>query len=376
MITNIIKAPPKVWLALLAPLLLAFVTNPEQAPQQKPKIRKQEFKNFVLYDQALQLEQHTVTEFNQAGKVVQFAEYETNGQLQRLRLHKYDQNGNQIGTMLYNSTNALVWSEDIYYDDQSRIKTIEQIEYQNEQKKSRTLYEYDQYGNRAVMKTFVQEEQTSEQRRMFNIHGELIESYDWIFLQQEGGKSIKKTTRNTNEYDQKGHLIRSVSDVQEGKRKWREVRSFRNGFLTSLYRYEGNKIVSQFEVPQRDTSNLKDYLIEPPLPMQEPILEYDDQKRDPLANIPHVSFREIEIKTDKYGNYTKKIIREYGEITAIIEYEYDKNQNLVREKRINKQDPSEEIVIYTYDKYHNITEESTYFDKEVIAQKVFNYEYY
>jgi hypothetical protein len=296
-------------------------------------------------------------------------------QLHRQHIHKYDQNGNLIGNLLYDSNNALIWSEELNLDEQGRIRSIQQVQYDQAQKKHSIVYEYDQYGNRAVMKTFAEEEQQSEQRRVYSLEGELLESYDWMYLSQDG-KMVKKIIRTINEYDSKGQLLKSVSDIQEGKRKTREIRHFRNNFLTGLQRFESGKLVSQFEVPQRDTANSSQYFIEPPLPHQEPPMEYDDLKRDPLAKIPYTNFREIQIKTDKQGNHIKKVVREYNQIVSVTEYSYDKNGNLAKEHKTNKQDGTEEITVYQYDQYNNMTKEAIYRNDVVIAEKNISYEYY
>ena len=42
---------------------------------------------------------------------------------------------------------------------------------------------------------------------------------------------IKKTTKTSFEYDTRGLLTRSVSDIQEDRSKSREIQTFENGYL-------------------------------------------------------------------------------------------------------------------------------------------------
>lgn len=353
--------------------------EPATLSESKPKVKKEVRKDFAVQNAARVLEKQTETEFDIYGKIVQYSEFDVLPEgrtiLNRQTVNKYNAAGRRIGTVVYDADNTLLWSEEIELDDDNRTTKITQTDYlKSPINRIYTLIEYDEYGNEAVSRTFSNiNEQTSEKRRTYNDAGELLVFQQWLYVQNAEKKWVKRSVRTENEFNSRGHIIKSISDYQEGKRKWREVKHFENCAIVECDKYENGKLVSRYRRQERDTSaNSPAYDV---VPM--PRTEYDDySERDVFAGVEHTEYRTVTLKTDKNGNVSKKVVREYNQVYSVTYYFYDDANNLIKERTILKSDDSSEERQYTYDEYNNLVRETILKNDQPVEEHAIVYEYY
>ncbi len=347
--------------------------------QERPKVKKETRQNYKLQNARMDLSTQVETEFDIFGKIVQHSEYdvlpEGKTQLNQQTIHKYNQNGAKMGTIIYDADNATLWSEEIFFDNQSRIVKTQQTDYKSGQaQRSYNSIEYDQYGNEAISKKFnPQNEQISEKRRTFNPSGEMTASQDWFLVQNEDKKWIKRSTRSQNEFNNQGHIIKSVSDIQEGKKKWREIKYFENCAMIECDKYINGKLVSRYRRQERDTTaNNPAYNV---IPMPQTDYAHPDDY-DPLAHIAHTEYRTVTFKTDKNGNIIKKVVREQSEVFSVTYFTHNEQNQLIKAKTIFKADDSSEEHLYQYDEYQNLTRETILKNELATEEHAIRYEYY
>jgi YD repeat-containing protein len=350
-----------------------------QPSDKKPIVVKKETRQDFSHEGANKnLVKQVMSEYDRFGKIIQYSEFDVlpkgRASLNRQTIHKYNQNGKKIGMMRYNSDNALLWSEEITLDQSERVIKTTETDYQRQPAQvTYTLIAYDNYGNEALFQTFNQRnEQTSEKKRTYNEEGELITFQQWGMVQNKSKEWVKRIVRTDNEYNKQGHVVKSISDIQEGKLKWREVKLFENCAIVECDKYENGKLVSRYRRQERDTTYNPDYEV---IPL--PKTGYDDlENRDPLAHIDHTDFRTITLKTDQNGNVSKKIVREMNEVYSVTYYYYDDKNRLIKDRTILKADDSSTEHQYTYDEYGHITKELVLENDQAKQEFLVLYEYY
>jgi hypothetical protein len=356
-------------------ILLAITSK----AQERPKVKKEVRQDYKVQNKEKNLSKQVETEFDIFGKIVQYTEFdvlpEGKTQLNQQTVNKYNQQGQKIGTVINDADNSTLWSEEIFFDAENRINKTQQTDYKSGQaQRSYTTTEYDQYGNDFLYKTFNhQNEQTSEKRRTFNQTGEMVSSIYWLFIQNEDKKWVKKTTRTSNEFNSLGHVIKSIADIQEGKKKWREIKYFENCAMIECDKYINGKLVSHYRKQERDTTaNNPAYDV---IPIPKTDYEHPDDY-DPLAYIPHTEYRTVTFKTDKNGNIVKKVVRQQSEVFSVTYFTYTDDNQLVKEKTILKSDDSTEEHLYQYDQYQNLTKETILKNELATEEFAISYEYY
>ncbi|MCH2042498.1 MAG: hypothetical protein MK212_00030 [Saprospiraceae bacterium] len=356
---------------------LTLLDNNDDAPQ----IKKQVLKEFELQEDILELKEHTETEYDVFGKIVELVEYgqAKNGKskLKYQTIYKYDASSNKIGTLKYNQDGNLVWSESLTLGEDNQVLRIDYASYEPTHQHSYTLYEYDEHGNKVSTKTYNdKDEQTAEKKRLYNHNGELEIASNWSYV-LDGDKLIKKSVSTKHEYDHSGRLVRSEKEIVQARERTKEINKFENGFMRECIVYKNGKLVDHFKHKGRDTSTVyREYKIEPPIPEQDPFMEYDDALRDPFQNIEHEAISTITFKKDELGNIIKKVFREYGKVTYVIYYDYDSFQNLSKKREIDKVTGDTKHELYTYDEFQNILRKETYSNEELIHKKMLTYHYY
>lgn len=366
---------PILWL-----ILVAFQSVP--LPRIEQPIKTKTHKSFHLGTKLLILDKHTKTTYSIHGDIIQFAEYGEdslgNPVLERLKIIKYNRQGLYIGTLVYNQNTVLVWSEENTYNDTEQITKTTQVDYNNQENTTYTLFFYDEFGNVNSTQTFDNNtNQISEQKRNYTATGELLSISDWLYVEQEG-KLIKKTVNIDNQYNAHGQLIQSTMLLQEGKNKIKEVKLFKNNAIVNWITYENGQLVNQFKQQERDSlPPLRiPYELPPPIPLQTIQLEYDDAKRDPLEYIPHQEFRSISTKNNKHGLPTKKVVREYNQVVEVIVYTYDDTNQLIEELVQNKLTKENKQILYEYDAYNNPIQKTIYINEVLSQQHTYSYQYY
>ena len=368
--------------------LLALSLSPVQAGGDKPRIRKETIKRYEWQNDSLVLCLHTETEYNIGGKVVQFAEYGDArrgqlGELYRLKIHKYNSEGQFLGLMSYDSASVLVYAENYRLDEQGQVlEKITEDYSQYPPKQHSWSFSYNEKGKQIGIKRFEDGLQVSERHNVYNTEGELVESYEWAYnpdVRERGNKPGKTIVRTDNQYDAQGYLVKSVAEHQMGKRKWREERLFRSNFLITYNRYEEGKRVSHFALPARDTSRLyEEYHFEEPQPYPG-LNEFNFEPplpKDPLANIPHTVFREVSYKHDERGLCLRKTIREHEMVVHVTHYTYNEQGLLIEERREDRQKLQDEELRFEYDAHQNLLKESLWRNGLKVHERYFLYEYY
>lgn len=350
--------------------------------EEKPKVKKEIRQDFDLRNKERALEKQVETEFDIFGKIVQFSEFdvlpEGRTSLNRQTINKYNSDGRRIGTMVYDYNNALLWGEEIKLDANGRTVKSTQTDYTKiPQQSQSSTHEYDKEGNEILTRSYNErDEMTSEKRRTFNTENELILLQHWYYLTDKDGKINKRSVRTENQFNPQGHLVKSISDIQEGKRKWREIRHFENCAIVECDKYENGKLISHYRRQERDTTPNNPAYDVIPMPNQPFPMEYDDKERDVLAGIAHTEYRTITLKTDKNGNINKKVIREYGEVFSVSYYTYDAQNYLVKEHTIYKADDRTEELRYEYDQHNNLIKETKLLNDQPVKELAVIYEYY
>jgi hypothetical protein len=384
-LSDFFTSPLRKTAALLAFVLLSAFSSAQNAKHittEKPKVRKEIRKNFDLDNQNRALEKQVETEFDIHGKIVQFTEFdvlpEGRTSLNRQTINKYNNDGRRIGTMVYDFNNVLLWSEELQLDNQGRTVKASQTDHNRTPKQSQTsAFEYDSQGNEVLSRSYNHlGDMTSEKRRSYNSSGEMVLQQYWYYTTSAEQKLMKRNVRTENEFNSRGHLIKSVSDIQEGKNKWQEVRYFENCAIVECDKYENGKLISHYRRQERDTTPNNPAYDVVPVPFQPFPMEYDSQERDLLAGVPYTEYRTITLKTDKNGNIIKKIIREYGQVFSVTYYTYDQENYLTKELTILKADDSSEEYRYEYDKYYNLVKETKYINNKAVKELAVIYEYY
>ncbi len=373
---NKIRYPFLLGLPILFWVLVAF----QLPPMPVPDIKKKVYKKYTLTDQQEQLKQHTVTQYNIHGEIIEYAVYDpTSNQLQELRLLKYNPLGLLVGTMVYDQNKALVWSQEHKYNGSDQIiKRIETDYTTASPQKSYTTLSYDKSGRLVETKTYNHKNiQITETTKSYSATGELVSLQDWS-LNKAGERSSKKTISIENQYNQSGQLIHSIRQEHQGKIKTKDIKTFENSAIVSWTKFENGRLISQFKHKQKELlDTTPQYLIPPP--MQDPennLLEYDDDKRDPLQNIAHTAYRTITEKLNKQGLPTKQVAREYNQIVAVTYYTYNSQNKLIKERILDKITDKTTTMQYTYDLYQNITQKLTYKSDTLIQKLDYSYEYY
>lgn len=358
-----------------------FLPSPLADADSKPQVKKETHKNFSIENDVQKLDKYTITEYNIYGKIIQLTDYETTQtgktQVKHNIIHKYDPQGNRIGTLKYNGDGNLIWSEEYVLDILGRKTRVNSAAYAPINQYTYTLYEYDALGNESLVKTFTEKDhQTSEIQRTYSSNNELTVVSQWFYILEED-KLVKKLIRTENEYNDIGQLSRSSTETQIGRNKWREVQLFENGFMVEWLKYENGKLSSQFKHQKRDTVAIEQhYEIPPPIPFQDPFFEYDDAKRDPLEHISHTPVSIVTIKQDQSGNITKKTLREHNEVVEVSYFDYDENNNLIHIKTIDKKTDNVKEIFRNYDHHRNLTKETVLFNEVKVKETYFEYEYY
>lgn len=350
----------------------------------KPKIKKKTVKSYNYTNNVSELTIHIEEEFNIYGQVTSFSKYKANeageSSLQSVKVYKYNHLRHLVGTMVYDKNNILLWSEEKKWDEYDQVIAIKRTVYAPTAAELYTMFEYDDYGNITVSQTFngadVEGELISEKKRTYNNDGYLLTALDWHYTEQEN-KRIKQTTQIENVYSTKGQIEKSILSTNDGKQRTKDIKVFQNGYMVAWNKYENGKIISRYKHLKPDTTAIEQqYELPPPIQDYRPKLEYDDAKRDPLANIAHTPFRTMTVKTDKNGNVIKTVIREYGQVVSVIYSYYNDLNLLTRERQIDKINNTALETNFQYDEYGNVLDASTYNGEDLIVQHQYNYEYY
>lgn len=377
---NLIKLALFSLLPMLFVVLVSFQSY-SSTKLPKPQIKTQIHKKFQLENDQSILQQHTETKYNIHGEIIEQAEYTENKQgntvLEKLKIIKYNVEGLYIGSMVYNRDNALIWSEENEYDETDHVIKIIHTDYSEPSSSTYTSLVYDAEGRVILSKTYdLDDNQISEQKRSYSSSGELLSAIDWTYTRQNS-KLVKKTISLENQYDNKGQITQSTLLSQEGKNRSKDVKLFKNNAIIDWIKYKNGRIVSQFTTAIRDTTAIiKEYAIPPPIPEQKVVLEYDDAKRNPLENIPHTPYIAVSYKTNKYGLPSKKITRTYNQITEVVYYFYNEEEQLISEKTQNKISRDTDEIQYEYDLYNNPIKKIIFHNEKQVQQHLYSYEYY
>lgn len=347
----------------------------------KPQIKTQIHKVFQLKNEQNMLHQHTETKYNIHGEVIEQAEYTEDDQgntlLEKLKIIKYNVEGLYIGSMVYNRDNALIWSEENEFDKTDHVIKITHTDYTDPSSSTYTTLVHDSEGHVILSKTYNQEDnQLSEQKRSYSSTGELLSAVDWTYTYRNT-KLIKKTISLENQYNKKGQIIQSTLLSQDGKNRIKDVKLFKNNAIIDWIKYKNGRLISQFTAATRDTTAIvKEYAIPPPIPEQKVVLEYDDAKRNPLENIPHTPYQAVTYKTNKLGFPSKKTTRTYNQISEVVYYFYNDQEQLISKKTHNKVSRDTDEIQYEYDLHHNPTKKMIFHNEKQIQQHFYSYEYY
>lgn len=368
---------------LLLLLALFFYSHSWQTAD-KPKIKKEVVQVFEWVQQEKNLRKYTETEYNRAGKVVQFSEYKGQGQeqgaLRRLKINRYDTKGRFLGSMLYDSAQALIQSEELRLDEDGQVLQKKLIDYsQNPSFVQEHLYEYNQEGLLLFQQYYESQRLLSEKRMTYSEFGEVLRQEQWFYEQDSTGKERKKVVQTDYLYDELGYLEKSIKDYQIGRKKWREERVFRKNFLISLTLYKQGKRVSHFAVPQRDSSKIhEEYYLETPQPYPD-LEEWDfipPPPRDPMRNIPHTLLREVSLTYNDNEQLLRKAVREEEQVVEVTFYSYDEQKNLVEERKEDRLRLRDESTLYEYDDYSNLVRKVFYENGYIQREEQLAYEYY
>lgn len=350
-----------------------------------PQIKKEEFKDYRVEGNTAYLQLHTITEYNINGRVVQYTEYTAdsggNPALSTLKIIKYDRGGNRIGVMRYNSNNALIWSEEYIFDQNGRKSKVVQTSYGEIVTLSQvTQYQYDSKGNITTISTYNSDnELVGEYKRNYNALGEIASTTTWSYISTGAeAKPIKRTTHTTHDYDVKGNLKLSETEVTEGKTKWKDVRYFENNFVVEWLSYKNGEMQTHYKKDNNRPINIEDeqYEVPPPIPYQELPLEYDDRKRNPLQHISHNSLRTVTVKNNALGNPIKEVVREQQQVVTVTYFYYDEENKLIRQKKIYKLEDRIDETLFEYNEFANPLKEITLKNGEKVSERIFGYEYY
>ena len=373
---------------LLAFMWAAFVMPPQPndipTSDNAPQIKKEILQKYVIYDGSERvLDQHTETEFDIHGQIILFTEFEDDAKGNRViknkNINKFDSDGRKIGSMKYNTEGDIIWSEDIILDEQGRKTRVNNATYGTLHERTYTLYHYDEFDNITKVKTYNEkDEQTSHFEREYNKDGDLLMTSKWSYVLDESNKLVKKTIDVNFDYNEYGELVRATTETQIGRTKNKDVRLFENNYMVEWLKYENNKLISSFKHQKRDTTNQQqdNYDIPPPIPYQLPVLEYEDSKRDPLENIQHTPVSSVTLKKDDFGKILKKVIRENGQVSIVIYYDYDSQNNLIYTQTIYKRTNWTEEQTMEYDEHNNLTLMQTFENKVLVNEQSIEYEYY
>ncbi|MCP4439843.1 MAG: hypothetical protein GY810_12940 [Aureispira sp.] len=367
--------------------ILGFVLLAFQLPDDndnKPKVKKKTLKSYSYTNSISELTSHVEEEFNIHGQMTTFSKYDATqageSSLQSVKVYKYDHLRHLVGTMVYDKNNILLWSEEKTWDDYDQVIKIKRTVYSPTADETFKTFEYDDDGNITTSQAFngsdENSELVSEKKRTYNNDGFLLTASDWNYVVQDN-KRVKQTTQIENLYNTKGQITKSILSTNDGKHRTKDIKAFQNGYMIAWNKYENGKIISRYKHLKPDTTAVeKQYELPPPIQDYRPKLEYDDAKRDPLANIAHTPFRTMTVKTDKNGNIIKTVIREYGQVVSVI-YSYYNELNLItRERQIDKINNTSLETNYQYDKHGSVVEASTYDGTDLVLQHQYNYEYY
>lgn len=358
-------------------LLVSF----QQQALPKPKIKTKTHKIFDLENNNTTLQEHTKTTYNIHGEIIEQAEYSLDKTgstvLKQLKLTKYNRQGLYIGSMAYNSDNALIWSEEYNYNEYDQVVKITQTNYKEHPISSYTLLTYDSQGNVILSQTFDQKDnQVSEQKRSYASTGELLTAHDWHYTPTKN-KPVKRTINIDNQYNSRGQITQSTQLLQEGKDRFKDIKYFKNSAIIDWIKYKNGRLISHFKPPTKDTVMIQQqHLLPPPIPEQHAPLEYDDSKRDPLENIPHETIRTVAIKHNKQGLPQKRVTRFNNQITEVIYYYYNDLGLLETEKTHYKLDRTTQEIQYSYNENQDLVLKKLLFNNVLIKKHVLNYEYY
>jgi len=372
-------------IALQAQEISFAETNKLETITYVPKIKKEEQKHYSIEGDTRTLQKRSLSEYNIHGRLVQYTAYEPDSTgtecIKIKKIHKYDRKGGKVGTMLYNRNNALVWSEEYKLDEKGKKSRIIQTDYEGEMPHILYIdYEYDNKGQiTAAITRNAFEELQGEDKRNYNTSGELISLSSWSNTWSvEENKTLRRSLRSDYKYDKRGNLIRSETEITEGKNRWKDIRNFERNFVIEWLRYKNGELIDHFKHSKKDLQLGKeeDMELPPPIPYHAPAFEYDDDKRDPLQNIEHTPFRSISIKNNAQGLPMKEVLREAQQIISVTQFFYDEANRLIRKKKTYKQEDLTDETAYEYDVYQNLLKELTYRGEKLIGECNFQYEYY
>jgi hypothetical protein len=357
------------------------VQSDENHELEQPKIKKEVLQEFKIEAGKNILQEQTVTEYNIHGKMIQFSAYkaDSTGQasLHSQEIIKFDRNGNRIGSMRFNKDKALIWSEELELNEEGLLIKRQQTSYETDASKSYiTHYKYAVDNQLTAKSTYNEnKELIAEYRKTYNQSGELMHVSAWSYQEPES-KSEKQSMRSHYDYDRRGNLKKAVTELQRNKERWKDVRRFENNFVVEWWQYKNGEEFSHFKHDKRgNLPPMHDYELPPPIPYHTPF-EYDDSKRDPLQYIDHVPGQTISIKTNAKGLPIKEVLRFKQQIISVTYFFYNEHDQLIRKKKVFKQEKDIEEVKFHYDHYNNLSQELTYLNDQLVAERSFKYEYY
>jgi len=344
-----------------------------QAADSISPIKEKRILDYRLKDNKRLLQKKTVLEYNIYGNLVQQSFYKGE-QLQRAEHFKYDRLGQLVGRLRYDSMQALIWSEDRQLDKEGRKLKVTQTAYRPPGfQQQYTLYSYSSGGKIKQVQTYNTEDQlVSEVNYLYSQLGELLGSNAWD-LQEDGRK---RSLSILHEYNKKGQIQRSVSILQNGKDRYKEVRNFENCFIIEWQRYQNGILYSHFKHDKEQIREQGPSEIPPPLPFQLSPLDYEESRKDPLRYTDYQPLRSINTKNNEDGLPIKEAIREGEKLVEVRYFFYDEAKRLIRRKTVDKvnEEVKEEELSYT--KEGLPLTHRQFLDKKLIQERSYEYIYY
>jgi len=357
---------------------------------QQPNVKSVEFRNAKLIDDPENLQVQKAD----------YKEYDSNGRMTKHVIHQL----NPGGELIKMSENNYAWNdigkynEVFKYDEMGDLVRIEKVQFNKQNQKIREEYvepltdpnatyikeytytDFDKPKPLKVVTSIKDGKVVGEEEWKYNKDEEEIKYSKWELFP---GKSKFEEEKKTS-YTKDGYLDKSEKITKENGDIYKEVTIFDGYKVAETLKYKNGEVISQFGGATAGGGGYN------PAQGQTLMTFGNDDGGDGgfgsggfgnggFGSYEMMAF-DAEEETDDKGRVTKRTEYDaYGEISQIIEYEYDANGNTIREKKAGfaaGEETFSEEEITEYDEYNNLIRKASYSNGYMMTEDKYDYTYY
>lgn len=367
---------------------------------QNPNVKSVEFKNAKLIDdpENLQVQKADYKEYDASGRMVKHIAHQINPGGELMKMSEVNHAWNDIGK----------YDEVFKYDEMGDLIRIEKVQFNSQNQKVKEEYiEPLTDPNTTYIKEYTYTDFDEPLKIIVSIKdGKVVGEENWKYNKDEEeikynkwelfpGKSKFEEEKKTT-YTKDGFLDKAEKTTKDGKDTYKEITIFDGYKVAETIKYKNGEVISQFGGAQTAFAGGGFGGGTGDNPTQGQTLmtfgDFGDDSGDGgfgggsggfggggFGSFEMMAFDEEE-ETDDQGRVTKRTEYDaYGEISQIVEFEYDANGNTIREKKTGfaaGEETFSEEEITEYDEYNNLIRKASYSNGYMMTEDKYAYTYY